>query len=98
MAKSIWQRISVTKHRLGLMKNMQHLGIGFNCDEDYVRDLLGQGKIQRSQGGNGEGILSLALEAKIGDQRGSLKEFKKNSAGQVKGGNNINILGWNNGL
>ena len=84
IAKSIWQRTSATKHRLVLMRSMQYLGIGFNCDEDYVRNLVGQGKLQRSQGGIEEGILGLALEAKIGDQKGSLKDLKIQQ-GRVRG-------------
>ena len=83
-AKNIWQRTSTTRHRLGLMREMQRLGLGFNSDEAYVKNLVGQGKIQRSQGGIEEGILSLALEAKIGDQRGSLQELKAQQ-GRVRG-------------
>ena len=84
MAISIWRKTSATKHRLQLMRGMKDLGIGFNEDEAYVKRLVGQGVINRTQGKIEKGILGLALEAKIGDQRQSLRNLK-DQQGVIRG-------------
>ena len=91
MANKIWQQAATTRHRLGMMKGMRTIGLGFNCDEDYLRGLVGQGKVTRSQGKLEGKILGLIMDTKIGDQRNSLRELKSQQ-GKVRG-EMVNLFG-----
>ena len=47
MAKSIWQKTYAMRHRLGTMKELRAIGIGFKCNENYLKGLVEQGKVAR---------------------------------------------------
>ena len=91
MANKIWQQAATTRHRLGMMKGMRTIGLGFNCDEDYLRGLVEQGKVTRSQGKLEGRIMGLIMDTKIGDQRNSLRELKSQQ-GKVRG-EMVNLFG-----
>ena len=76
LANSIWQKTSTTRQRLSAMRGLRAIGLGFNCDEDYVQGLVGQGRVARKQGKDEQGIINLAMERKISDQRDSLRGLK----------------------
>ena len=58
------------------MRGLRAIGLGFNCDEDYVQGLVEQGRVARKQGKVEQGIINLAMERKISDQRDSLRGLK----------------------
>ena len=77
LANSIWQKSAITKHRLGAMRKLRAIGVGFNCDEDYVKGLVEQGRVARRQGMVEQGIVNLAMDRKIRDQRDNLRILKQ---------------------
>ena len=75
-ANKIWQKTAAARQRLGNMKTMRAIGLGFNADEAYVKGLVEQGRVVRRQGQNEQNILNLAMEAKTGDQKANLEVMK----------------------
>ena len=63
------------------MRGLRAIGLGFNCDEDYVKGLVDQGRVVRRQGRVEQDIVNLAMERKIKDQRDSLRDLKDQQGG-----------------
>ena len=76
LANSIWQKTTTTRHRLGTMRGLRAIGLGFNYDENYVQGLVEQGRVVRRQGRAEQDIVNLAMERKIMDQRECLRDLK----------------------